>query len=217
MPTNADSPLILIAAALVLAGCSDPASNVPQTSATAPMPVPTAAGASGIEYRVRAGSTVGFTGSKVTGSHDGGFTNVVGSFQVGDGKLAGAPEITISMRSLWSDNDRLTGHLISPDFFDVAQYPVSSFTITSIEPSGESHQVNGNLNLHGVTKGISFPAQVSISPETATLKAEFAINRRDFNINYPGKPNDLIRDQVVIRLDIQATPGPERPEDRLIQ
>jgi hypothetical protein len=39
------------------------------------------------------------------------------------------------------------------------------------------------------------------------LKAEFAINRRDFNMNYPGMANDLIRDNVVIKLDIQATPA----------
>ena len=45
--------------------------------------------------------------------------------------------------------------------------------------------------------------------------AEFAINRRDFNINYPGMPNDLIRDNVVIKLDLKATPGAARPEDQL--
>jgi len=54
-----------------------------------------------------------------------------------------------------------------------------------------------------------------VSPDAVGLKAEFAINRRDFNINFPGMPNDLIRDQVVLMLDVKATPGPERPEDRL--
>ncbi|HAB16177.1 MAG TPA: hypothetical protein DCE44_06985, partial [Verrucomicrobiales bacterium] len=73
----------------------------------------------------------------------------------------------------------------------------------------------GNLNLHGVTKSISFPATVQLAPDAVTLKAEFAINRRDFNINFPGMPNDLIRDNVVLNLDIKATPGPAKPEDQL--
>jgi len=29
-------------------------------------------------------------------------------------------------------------------------------------------------------------------------------------------PNDLIRDNVVIKLDLQATPGAQKPEDQLI-
>ena len=64
-------------------------------------------------------------------------------------------------------------------------------------------------------KSITFPADISVSDSAVTVKAEFAINRRDFNINYPGMPNDLIRDNVVIKLDINATPGPARPEDQL--
>jgi len=73
----------------------------------------------------------------------------------------------------------------------------------------------GNLDLHGVKKSVSFPAEIQASPKALSVKAEFAINRRDFNINYPGMPNDLIRDQVVLKLDIKATPGPARPEDQI--
>ena len=75
--------------------------------------------------------------------------------------------------------------------------------------------MTGNLDLHGVTKSISFPADIQISDNEVAVKAEFAINRKDFNINYPGRPNDLIRDNVVIKLDLKATPGPPRPEDQL--
>ena len=53
--------------------------------------------------------------------------------------------------------------------------------------------------------------------DALTVKADFAINRKDFNVNYPGKPDDLIRDNVVIKLDLQATPGAPRPQDQLAQ
>jgi hypothetical protein len=38
------------------------------------------------------------------------------------------------------------------------------------------------------------------------VKSEFAINRKDFNIVYPGKPDDLIKDEVLLKLDIAAKP-----------
>src|SRR5213076_3352646 len=106
-------------------------------------------------------------------------------------------------------------HLKSPDFFDVQQFPIATFSATAIEESGAQQKVTGNLDLHGVTKSISFPANIQVADDAVTVKAEFAINRRDFNINYPGMPNDLIRDNVVIKLDLHATPGAPRPQDQL--
>lgn len=208
-------PSLLVLVAGLLAGCSDPADSVHKSAASAPKTDLPGATAAGVEYVIRSASTLGFTGSKVTGSHNGGFTNFAGSFRIADGKLSGSPELKIAMKSVWSDNEKLTGHLQSPDFFDVAQFPVSTFTVTSVEPAGPKYTVTGNLSLHGVTKSVSFPADVQVSPEKVTLKAEFAINRRDFNVNFPGKPNDLIRDNVVLRFDVVATPGPATPADTL--
>ncbi|MCW5556944.1 MAG: YceI family protein, partial [Verrucomicrobiae bacterium] len=89
------SPLITL---IFLAGCSDPADAVHKSAATAPQPVAAPASSSaGTEYIIRAGSTIGFTGSKVTGSHNGGFTNFAGTFRIADGKLSGSPELKIAM------------------------------------------------------------------------------------------------------------------------
>jgi hypothetical protein len=51
---------------------------------------------------------------------------------------------------------------------------------------------------------VTFPATISLNGDTTNVDAEFAINRREFSLNYPGKPNDLIRDDVVIKLTIRA-------------
>jgi polyisoprenoid-binding protein YceI len=91
----------------------------------------------------------------------------------------------------------------------VATYPTATFTSTAITAGGEkgaTHTVTGTLDLHGVKKSITFPATISVSPEAVTVKAEFALNRKDFNIVYPGKPDDLIRDEVVLKLDVTAKP-----------
>ena len=39
------------------------------------------------------------------------------------------------------------------------------------------------------------------------VNAQFFINRFDFNIKYPGKANDLIRKEVVLKIDVNAAPG----------
>ena len=39
---------------------------------------------------------------------------------------------------------------------------------------------------------------MKVESDQASVDAEFAINRREFDLNYAGKPNDLIRDDVVI-------------------
>jgi len=197
----------LIALCLALAGCSDPANSVTKSSGSAPQPTTPPSGATtGRAYTIRPESKVGFVGSKVTGSHNGGFTNVTGTVNVNGGKVVGSPEILIDMKSTWTDTARLTGHLKSPDFFDVEKYPTSTFTVTSVEPAEPQAKVVGNLNLHGVTKSITFPAAVQVTDDAVTVKAEFAINRKEFNISYAGKADDLIRDNVVIKLDLRATP-----------
>jgi hypothetical protein len=37
-----------------------------------------------------------------------------------------------------------------------------------------------------------------------SVDSEFAINRKDFGIMYAGRSNDLIRDEVVLRLKLSV-------------
>lgn len=197
----------LVATAMTLAsGCSNPADDMTQANVEEANETSDDTEVAGKIYTITEDSTVGFLGAKVTGSHTGGFHEISGEIKVADGTIVGQPSIVIDMESIWSDNDRLTGHLKNDDFFDVPNYPTSTFTVTSVEGSGENAKVTGNLDLHGVTKSITFPASISISDEEVKVAAEFAINRRDFNINYDGKANDLIRDNVGITLALSAKP-----------
>ena len=200
--------------ACLLAGCSDPADKVHKSDASAPKDA-SATTAASKTFVVRSESKIGFVGSKVTGSHNGGFTNFAGTVSVADGKVVTTTEIKIAMASTWSDAEKLTGHLKSADFFDAEKFPTTTFTVTAIEPASDGQKVTGNLALHGVTNSISFPAKIEVADASLTVKAEFAINRKDFGINYPGKTDDLIRDNVVIKLDLSATPGEPRPQDQL--
>jgi polyisoprenoid-binding protein YceI len=153
-------------------------------------------------------STFAFTGSKVTGKHEGSFQKFSGWVELAKGKAEGGKlAIEVEMSSVKSDDEKLTGHLQSPDFFDVARYPKATFETTEIKKGGDkgaTHTITGNLDFHGVKKSITFPAKITESAKEVTADAEFVINRKDFNIVYAGKADDLIRDEVVLKLHLKA-------------
>jgi polyisoprenoid-binding protein YceI len=195
-------------------GCGNPADTVPKADvkstsvpSTDAAKAPTTSESSGRIYAFGPeNSSVQWVGSKVTGRHDGGFKQFTGELHVQNGKLADTGnKVVIDTTSIWADNDRVTGHLKTPDFFDVAQFPTAIFETTSITPQGTNSTVAGNLTLHGITKQIAFPAVIQISDEAVDLTANFFINRLDFDIKYPGKANDLIRKEVVLRLKVKAS------------
>jgi polyisoprenoid-binding protein YceI len=159
-----------------------------------------------------AGSKITFVGAKVTRKHDGAFNKFVGSAELVENELAKSRvEVEIATASLTADDPKLTSHLKSPDLLDVEKYPKARFVSTALREGGEkgaTHTITGNLELHGVTKSITFPATVKVAGDSFEAKAEFAINRKDFGIVYPGMPDDLIKDEVLLAMDIQGQKMP---------
>ena len=201
--------LMIVVGVMLVSACADPAADKTKavTGEAAKVASPATA-AQGQRYLITPqNSKVEFTGSKVTGKHDGAFQDFSGQID-----YAGTPEqsrvnITMKTDSLTTDAADLTKHLKTADFFDVAKFPEAAFVSTSIKPGGEkgaSHTVTGNLTLHGVTKAVTFPATISVTPDVATVDSTFSINRKDFGINYAGQADNLIRDDVVLKLTIRA-------------
>jgi polyisoprenoid-binding protein YceI len=201
------SPVAFCLLAVALAGCADPTRDKPKATVDDPTPEP-ARPAAARTFVLTDESTIGFVGSKITGSHDGGFHSFEGEIRVVDGDpLQSSVDVTIDTTSIWANNDRLTEHLKSPDFFEVETYPSAAFTSTQVLRDGDGYRLVGNLTLHGITKSISFPADITIGEDRVTASSEFAIKRFDFDIKFPGKPDDLIRDDVLIKLDLVAVPA----------
>jgi len=206
--------LLACALLLAVAACSGPdAPAVPATPRAvlaAEQPAsPAAADAKPFVFD-QGTSKVGFVGAKVTGKHAGSFPTFSGQVLMGPSEEASAVTVSIDMASVVSDSEKLTGHLRSADFFDAATFKTTTFTSTSVKKGGDggaTHTVSGNLALHGVTKKITFPATITTTPELVTVKAAFAFDRKAFNITYPGKADDLIKDDVELTLDIVARPG----------
>jgi polyisoprenoid-binding protein YceI len=190
----------------IVVGCADPAKDKPQAEVKQAAAEPERP-ADAQRYVLTEGSSVGFVGSKITGSHDGGFNTVEGEVLLVDGDpTKSSVNLTIDATSLWADDERLTGHLKSPDFFDVEIYPTATFKSTEITAAETGYTMVGNLTLHGITKSISFPAEITVEDGRVTAAAEFAIKRFEYEMVYPGKVDDLIRDDVVIKLEVVAVP-----------
>ena len=189
-------------------GCDDPTAGAPSAEvkpAAEPAAEPAADAAADAAADVVKGDnttgSIGFVGAKVTGSHEGGFETFTVSGSVTDGQLT-AIEGSIDMASTTSDSTKLTSHLLSDDFFNVEQFTTATFKSSSISANEDgSHTVTGTLDFHGIQKEVSFPATVTVADGSATLKAEFALNRKEFGVEYPGRPDDLIKDDVLITLD----------------
>lgn len=204
----------LVGASLALSACGN-RSTAPQADVSDSLATATAPLSGDTLWIDPASSEIGWTGRKVTGKHDGSFGTFDGYLIVDTTGVQGV-RFTMDTRTITSDNDRLTEHLKSEDFFAVEQYPEAVFESTSIaaivdstaNATGQTTRftVTGNLTMHGTTKSVTFPASIRKSPSSVAAQAEFAINRKDWGIVYTGKPDDLIRDAVDIRFSIVARP-----------
>jgi polyisoprenoid-binding protein YceI len=128
----------------------------------------------------------GFVGTKKDGSHKGGFQEFAGRIQLSPAaQTIAAIEMEIQTDSLWSDNDRLTNHLKSPDFFNVRDHPVARFASTAVTAGSDStYTVTGNLTLLGETREIQFPISASVQNGALLLASDFKIDRTQFGMTY---------------------------------
>lgn len=199
---------------VAFAACDDdPAKGKARASVNqaAPTPaLPARLGATRYELDLER-SSIEFVGAKLTRKHTGKFADFRGSIQlVGADVTSGAVSIVVDTASLSADDEKLTRHLKSTDFLDVERFPKATFTSTSIQaggPDGTTHTVTGNLELHGVTKQLTFPAKIKALAEAVVVTAEFSILRKDFALSYDGVAGDLIKNDVLLLIQLVARRG----------
>ncbi len=199
--------------AVLLACTPDPGAGkvaakveAPPAPAAAPAPAPAVAGQ---PFKIDvARSRVEAVGAKLTGSHTLTFGTWTGSAAMTADKLSGL-EVEVDLMSLNTDSAKLVKHLQSADFFDAATFPKATFKAAEITGPGAdgAFTVAGDLTMRGTSKRITFPATISVNAGELKADASFAINRKDFGIVYPGKPDDLIADNVALTVSLVATPG----------
>jgi len=171
-------------------------------------------------------SQIHWRGTKPTGEHNGTVNLSEGSLTVKEGSVTGGTFLidlnTIVNNDLENENmnAKLVGHLKSPDFFDVANYPAAKFEITGIKKYESevkdgfipTHKVEGNLTMKGITRNISFPAKIEVKENKITaISDEFSIDRTLWNVNFKSKKvfaelkDNFIGDLIHLKIKTEFT------------
>lgn len=140
-------------------------------------------------------STLGWTGRKVVGPHNGDIKIKSGQIEVQGEQLKGA-QFEVDMATITDEdvkdpeyNKKLVGHLKSDDFFGVAKHPVSTFKMTSAKPLAKAegnatHEITGDLTIKGITHPVTFPAKVEIKDGKAQAEGTMNVDRTKYEIRY---------------------------------
>ncbi|MDI6031798.1 YceI family protein [Flavobacterium sp. LB2P84] len=149
------------------------------------------------------------------------FTNVSGKFSKFDATIEAEDhdfenakiEFTGAIDSVTTGNADRDTHLLSPDFFDAAQFPEIKFSATSFTKINEGeYELVGDLSLHGVTKSVKLAAEyggLMKDPWGNTkmaLALEGKINRKDWGLNWNSALETggvLVSEEVRLNIELQ--------------
>jgi polyisoprenoid-binding protein YceI len=132
-----------------------------------------------------------------TNTFRGGFREYTATLE--NGVLEGSAQVA----SIDVKDEQLNEHLLTPDFFDAARYPVISFRTSDLE--------HGELTIKGITRPVAISATVSepnVDPfgrERVGIKLEAAVDRNAFGVSW-NAPNqgggNYLGDDVTIRAEL---------------
>ena len=149
--------------------------------------------------------------AKVRGS----FERWSGTIQAPDGDFSkGTVAVTIDASSIATGVADRDGHLKSPDFFDVAQYPELRFVGKRVQPrSGTEIDVVGDLTIKGITREVVLHVEQHGQAKDpwgnvrAAFTAKTSIDRKDFGLTWNQVLETggvMVGDRVDIEADIEA-------------
>jgi polyisoprenoid-binding protein YceI len=134
-------------------------------------------------------SQVGFAVDYLVGTFRGSFAPVAGTLAVAEN---GAAELkgTAQAAGIKVQDENLSTHLLSPDFFDAERTPGIGFSATDVRRSGADVTVNGELTIKGITQPIELTGTISDPIEDAYgndrlgLTLVTTIDRTRFGLNW---------------------------------
>jgi polyisoprenoid-binding protein YceI len=141
-------------------------------------------------YMLESNSQMTWTGRKIGWYHDGTVNLSQGAFVIDDAWTAAGKFIidmkTIAITDIEPSNpmyNQLLNHL-RDGFFSVDQYPTVEFDLKkATKKSADMYEIVGDLKLKWVSREITFPAQVAITEDSMTAKANFFVDRTQWGID----------------------------------
>jgi polyisoprenoid-binding protein YceI len=163
-------------------------------------------------------STLNWKAEKITGFHEGTLGLKSGNLMISNGKLTSG-SFVINMNSMTctdltdaETNQKLIGHLKSEDFFNVSKFGEAIFAITKpVDISKSVTTVTGNLTIKGVTKPLTFKANVIKDGNSYIFSANsIVVDRTLYDIRYGSGSffdnlgDKMIYDEFLIHLKLVA-------------
>lgn len=166
-------------------------------------------------------SFIKWTGKKITGSsHFGKLKLASGTVDVSEAQIAAGSAFSVDMKTITVEdipadnakNGKLKGHLENSDFFNITEFPTTTFKVTQVAKGEKEGMINvtGDLTIKGITNSISFPAHIMNHDGTLHAMADIVFNRAKFDIKYKSSSffSDLgdkaIEDDVALELHLYA-------------
>ena len=158
-------------------------------------------------------STIGFSVSIMDGLSkvDGKFTDFAVTLTNDEKDITkSSVSVVIKAASINTGIPARDTHLKSADFFEVEKYPEITFQSKRIEKKGKQLFALGTFTMHGVSKEITLPFQITgVNKDPVSKKmnlgysAHLVLNRREFGINWthPKVPN-FVGDNVEIEINL---------------
>lgn len=97
---------------------------------------------------------------------------------------------TADAASVVTEDENLTGHLLSPEFLDAARHPQVTFVSRSVVVDGEDVTIDGDLTIKGITRPVTFrgsvagPAEDPWGSTRLGLELSTKIERSDYDMNW---------------------------------
>jgi len=110
-------------------------------------------------------------------------------------------EIKINSFDLISDNKKRDQHMY--ETLESKVYPTILFKLLKVEKRKNQYQLEGFLNLHGISTAISVPCNISLKDSLMDLKCNFTIKMTDYNMEPPTFLFLTVRDKVDIDVDLK--------------
>ncbi len=141
------------------------------------------------------------------------FMDADGAFRRFAGEIrleAGRPEtatgrVVVEVASIDTGISLRDNHLRSDDFFDTERHPRAAFVATGVRPEGSGFVVSGELTIRGLTRPLSVPVTVAVSPAAIRITGALTVNRREFGVAYQSRLNP-VGDEVQVSFDLTAVP-----------
>lgn len=122
-------------------------------------------------------------------------------------------EVEIQVGSVNTKEEQRDGHLQSPDFFDVAQYPTMTFKSKRIEKVDDQYlNLIGDLTIKGVSNEVSLAVEYAGQAKSpwGTINAGFTgstkINRKDWGLSWNQALETggvLVGDEITINIELE--------------